>query len=130
MQLKPKQPPGRMSRKVRAFGDEIRRLQLEGYTCQAIREALAEAGVQVSRSTVQREGVRVSRRQTLNSVPAAPPVASPGPPPPLVQGSRQPPHTSSPADPRRGKEIADSFFKDRISNPLVRKRIEDEARRD
>lgn len=56
--LIPRRPPGRCNRKARAFSAEIRRLHAEGYSFEAIREALAEAGVVVSRSTVQREAVR------------------------------------------------------------------------
>lgn len=59
MQLQPKHPPGRKSRKVRAFATEIHRMQADGYTCDEIREALADVGVVVSRSTVQREAARV-----------------------------------------------------------------------
>ena len=130
MQLKPKQPPGRASRKARAFGEEIRRLQLEGYTCEAIRVALAEAGVEVSRSTVQREGARVFRRQMLASHAAASSEMGAPPSPTSVPDSRQTSKSSFAGDSRSGREIADAFFKGRISNPLVRERIEDEARRD
>lgn len=34
-------------------------MQADGYTCDEIREALADVGVVVSRSTVQREAARV-----------------------------------------------------------------------
>lgn len=58
MQLTPRQPPGRKSRKARAFSTEIRRLRGLGYSTEAIREALADVGVHVSKSTVQREASR------------------------------------------------------------------------
>lgn len=58
MQLTPRLPPGRKSRKALAFADEIRRLRALGYTNEAIRQALADAGVQVSSSTVHREATR------------------------------------------------------------------------
>lgn len=59
--LAPKRPPGRWHGKARAFAGEIGRLHAEGYTFEAIREALAEAGVMVSNSTVQREVARFRR---------------------------------------------------------------------
>lgn len=57
--LAPKRPPGRANCKVRAFAGEIGRLHDQGYTFEAIREALADVGVVVSRSTVHREVVRL-----------------------------------------------------------------------
>jgi len=59
--LAPTRPPGRWHGKARAFAGEIGRLHAEGYTFEAIREALAEAGVVVSNSTVQREVARLRR---------------------------------------------------------------------
>lgn len=59
--LAPTRPPGRWHGKARAFAGEIGRLHAEGYTFEAIREALAEAGVVVSNSTVQREVARFRR---------------------------------------------------------------------
>ncbi len=56
--LIPRRPPGRCHRKARPFSAEIRRLRAEGYSFDVIREALAEAGVVVSISTVQREAAR------------------------------------------------------------------------
>jgi len=56
--LIPRRPPGRCNRKARTYSAEIRRLRAEGYSLDVIREALAEAGVVVSKSTVQREAVR------------------------------------------------------------------------
>ena len=58
--LIPKRPPGRSNRKAKAFAEEIRRLRAEGYGLDVIREALADAGVVVSKSTVHREAVRGS----------------------------------------------------------------------
>lgn len=56
--LIPRRPPGRSNRKARVFAEEIRRLRAEGYGLEVIREALADAGVVVSKSTVQREAAR------------------------------------------------------------------------
>lgn len=132
MQLTPKQPPGRKSRKARAFGEEIHRLQVEGYTCETIREALAEAGVHVSRSTVAREAARFSMRHAPTSLPG--PGTSPTPTrsgvATPVQQVRQPAGTPFAGDSRSGKEIAEAFISSRISNPFIRERHEDESRRD
>lgn len=56
--LTPLQPPGRKTRKARAYSSEILRLRALGYSCDAIRGALADAGVKVSLSTVWREAKR------------------------------------------------------------------------
>ena len=60
MNLVPVRPPGPNARKARAFVAEIARLRAQGYTFEAIREALAGAGVDVSNSTVQREAARAA----------------------------------------------------------------------
>ena len=60
MNLVPVRPPGPNARKARAFAAEIARLRAQGYTFEAIREALAGAGVHVSNSTVQREAARAA----------------------------------------------------------------------
>lgn len=48
----PRRPPGRSTRRTRAYAQQMRQLRAEGYTFEAIREALADAGVNVSNSTV------------------------------------------------------------------------------
>lgn len=60
MNLVPVRPPGPNARKARAFAADIARLRAQGYTFEAIREALAGAGVRVSNSTVQREAARAA----------------------------------------------------------------------
>lgn len=67
--LIPRRPPGRCKRQARTFSAEIRRLRAEGYSFEVIREALAEAGVIVSNSTVQREAARGT--SPTESTPAA-----------------------------------------------------------
>ncbi len=71
MQLTPRLPPGRKSRKALAFADEIRRLRALGYTNEAIRQALADAGVEVSSSTVHREATRPVTAASGAAAPAA-----------------------------------------------------------
>jgi hypothetical protein len=133
MNLIPVRPPGSNARKARAFASEIQHLRAQGYTFEAIREALAGAGVHVSNSTVQREVARAAGRssamppvdgatshrssiqQPLKVAASAPPTATP----------------DSPAVPRdvlaprlagglRGKESAEAFFTSHEINPLFR----------
>jgi hypothetical protein len=65
LRLTPRQPPGRISRKARAYTAEVVRLHDLGYSLDAIRDALADAGVKVSRSTVQREVARPTPTKEL-----------------------------------------------------------------
>lgn len=123
MTLQPTQPPGRRSRKARAFAADIARLHALGYSQEGIREALAEAGVVVSRGTVRRELMRPLAAEAPPSTSAAPtreaalPVParaheSANPSPPLLSAHRTP----------TSKEIAADFMKGRHTNPLIRNR--------
>ena len=119
MTLAPKLPPGRANRKALQYAVDIHRLRDAGYTFSAIRQALLDAGLRVSLSTVKRERARTFPL----AVPAAPLVTAPG---------AMPSPASRPADPGavparppvlpgpRGRDIAEAFFKDRINNPLIR----------
>ena len=119
MHLIPKHPPGRSNRKARAYAAEIARLRTEGYTFEAIRSTLADTGVQVSLSTVQREAARSMRRtlvaddrQTHHTpIQRVPPPALPINAPPALG-----------TEPRRAREIAAEFMAKHITNPLVRHR--------
>lgn len=141
MKLTPPEPPGRSTRKTRAFGQEICELRNRGYTFTAIRQALANAGVVVSKSTVQRELQRQERSAgaasttltfsaAVNTPPAllAVPTASidPGQPSPPPEAAAPPPSQplppSPPAPSLRGKDIADAFVSGRITNPLLKPR--------
>ena len=128
MDLTPKLPPGRANRKALAFAAEIDRLRSAGYSFEAIRVALLDAGVKVSRSTVKREAARrcaaaraaPQRRAAQASEPAAPSTAGPVLTIPALFAG----------DPRSGKEIAEAFVKGRVSNPLIQERNRDESRSD
>lgn len=120
MRLNPKDPPGRVNRKARAYEGEIVRLRSEGYTCEAIRAALAIAGMVVSLSTVQREAARCSKRRT-RVVAKAPGLFAPGDVP-ATPASATRASSSLVGDPRTGKEIAAAFFDKRITNRLLRDR--------
>lgn len=125
MKLVPIRLPGANARKVRAFANEIRQLRAQGYTFEAIREALAAAGVHVSNSTVQREAARaatpkapetaivvgsLSDHPTRRAAKAIEPAT-------VAQGT-----TSAvvPVEARSGKDIAEAFVRARSTNPLIR----------
>jgi hypothetical protein len=116
--LTPRQPPGRLSRKALAFESEIFRLRTEGHSCEAIRQALFDAGLSVSRSTVKREVARLARRQHVAEARD-----------PIARHLSEPPRTvvAFANDPRSSKEIAESFVKGRITNPLLRRRSNHEG---
>lgn len=129
MKLAPTGPPGRITRKARAFAAEILQLRDQGYTFEAIRAALADAGVHVSSSTVRREATktagRVSAMHVVRSAasnplssqtPAPQPESAPAPAPARAtqaMGAR------NVAKPERGKETAEAFFSRHHSNPLL-----------
>ena len=119
MHLIPKHPPGRSNRKARAYAADIARLRAEGYTLEAIRSTLADTGLQVSLSTVQREAARSTRRvlgaddRPVHDTPIqrVPPTAAPINAPSALGGASRP-----------AKEIAAEFMAKQITNPLVRHR--------
>ena len=137
MDLTPKLPPGRANRKALAFAAEIHRLRSAGYSFEAIRLVLREAGVEVSRTTVKREAAKrpaiaPAARQRQAPQPSSPQSASaPAVPPPLqVPAETSPVRGSYVGDSRSGKEIVDAFMQGRISNPLMQERTRNEGRSD
>ncbi|MBE2241929.1 MAG: hypothetical protein IAE86_04180 [Burkholderiaceae bacterium] len=129
MSLTPRRPPGRSTRKARAFADEIARLHADGYTCDAIREALADAGVYVSTSTVQREVTRHTchhgRAAAARVLTLARPAAAHSQITPSATKPDLPPSEQSHAE-LRGKDIAQAFVDKRITNSLLRKRTQEQ----
>jgi hypothetical protein len=125
MKLTARHAPGRTNRKARAFSDEIARLRREGHGLVAIQEALADAGVLVSVSTVRREVVRLPKQPP-------PQPARPSPTPlqhrPIQTGGLDPLeglHAFSRrplGDKRNPRQVAEDFLKGYISNPLFRKK--------
>ena len=129
MDLTPKLPPGRANRKALAFVVDIHRLREAGYSFEAIRLALLDAGVKVSRTTVKREAA--SRRAAVSQ--SAPQRLVAVPPVPLAPPGADDTVTAPASfigDSRSGKEIAEAFMKGRTSNPLMRERNGDESRSD
>lgn len=121
MRLIPTHPPGQANRKARAFEAEIARRRSEGYTCAAIRAALADVGVEVSLSTVQRDATRCSRRP--QPTPAVTEVAVAAKTDSAPAYAPRALDSAIPAgDPRTGKQIAADFVSRRITDPLLRNR--------
>ena len=117
MQLQPKRPPGRVDRKAAAYAAEIVRLRAEGYTYEAIREALAEVGIALSECALRREVRRYERRTVGVSLEVQPQSRAPAGPSlsvtrPLATG---PPSSTN----ATGREIAEAFFNTNPSNPLL-----------
>ena len=122
MELQPKRPPGRTDRKAAAYASEIARLRSAGYTYEAIRESLAEVGIELSTSALRREVRRLRVRSSagLAGSKSGPPPASrtsantaPSP------SSSPPPHPTAPVG-SNSREIAEAFFNAHPSNPLLR----------
>ena len=128
MDLTPKLPPGRANRKALAFVADIQRLREAGYSFEAIRVALLDAGVKVSRTTVKREAAR--RRAAAPSAPQRLAALSPVALSPSGAGDAVNTPASFIGNARSGKEIAEAFMKGRVSNPLMQERNRDESRSD
>jgi hypothetical protein len=153
LQLQPNEPPGHRSRKARSFQLEIARLHQEGYSLEAIRAALAEAGMAVSRSTVHREASRLRDRHFEQANRAKLPVSQPtltasvlashpdtqrtpqqshsSPAPPALHRADSAPSTAPDVQAAattsisrgRGRDTADRFMAGRITNPLLLARM-------
>jgi hypothetical protein len=128
MNLAPKHPPGRANRKALAFTAEIHRLRAAGYSFEAIRLALQEAGVQVSRTTVKREAARLPvvvepAQQRHASAPASERPSSTDAPASFHEPTLSLSAPGSYAgDSRSGKEIVEAFMQGRVTNPLMQER--------
>lgn len=119
MKLTPTRPPGRVTRKAAAYATEIQRLRSEGYTFEAIRASLADAGIQVSVKTVQREAVRIGTTQaTAARATPSSDVAPLANPPRAVQTevANLPVIAGS-----TGREIAEEFFERHHFNHMLLK---------
>ena len=118
MRLQPRREPGRSDRKAAAYASEILRLRLAGYTFEAIREALADVGTQLSESALRRE-VRRQPRPTDRSAYGVPTLSKTAT---TVTASlpAESAAVSSAAPGPSGREIAKAFFDANPSNPLLR----------
>jgi hypothetical protein len=123
MKLVPAIPPGRATRKARAYEAEIVQLRQSGYTYEAIRAALAQVGVDVTISTVRREATRAAAtprlRHPLNvakdalRVPASPATSAASLPAARIA-------VGSPQERRSGRDVAETFMRSQITNSLIR----------
>ena len=96
---------------------------MDGYGCKAIHQALIDAGLLVSKSTVQREVARLTRPTPPAAEHRASPLAVPRPAPNAVGATPSPATLHQPADGQQsGKDLAAAFMKGRITNPLFRNR--------
>ena len=129
MKLTPTEPPGRITRKAREFEAEITQLRTQGYTLAAICRSLADAGVQVSISTVRREVKRRAVPATITPIMATeyhPAAVQPTSPGVATVPTAAPASTAaavfSPGqpDPPSAKEMAEAFARSKSANPLVR----------
>ena len=121
MELQPKRQPGRADRKAAAYAVEIVRLRRAGYTYEAIREAMADAGIELSTSALRREVRRYRSRSdavTSGSPSSLHPVESESVATPPSGSSPLAPVPATPVD-SHGHDIAEAFFKANPSHPLV-----------
>jgi len=116
--LLPTQAPGRLTRKARHYLPQIVQLRAQGYTLEAIQQALAAVGIPVSISTVRREAMR--------PLPIAPlPVAAPGAALAFVPIAPATPPPAAPALPAaspgfHGKDVAAAYAHSKSTNALTR----------
>ncbi|MCR5868195.1 hypothetical protein [Aquincola sp. J276] len=122
--------PGRPNRKARGYLDDIARLRQRGYSLEAIRRALANAGITVSKSTVHREAKKALARLATPAQSRDEPIPSVVQPPCRNTLSARPAirDTEDQQLVQRmlgahcnGKEFAEAFMRNRISNPLLRR---------
>lgn len=122
MNLQTRRPPGHGKRKALTYAADIINLRGQGHSYSAIREALEDAGVLVSISTVRREVLRGASAVAIHEPPPAPPRprlnladrSEVGRPPPATD-----PATFATSLP--GKAIAEEFMRGRPTNPLFLK---------
>jgi hypothetical protein len=117
VRLSPADPPGRTSRKARAFAAEIGRLHLDGYTSEAIRRALSNEGVYVSTATVRREVARFASQRQTNAVR---PIAVAREAAPHLAQQSEPDAKALPLRRLSSRDAAEAFFDAHPSNPLLR----------
>lgn len=122
MSLQTRRPPGHAKRKALTYSADIVSLRSQGHSYSAIREALEDAGVLVSISTVRREVLKGT------SITAAfkPAIEAPALPFSLATRCKatRPVTAPQPAPstaPLPGKAIAEEFMRGRSTNTLYLK---------
>jgi hypothetical protein len=128
MSLQTRRPPGHAKRKALAYSADILSLRRAGHSLAAIREALEDAGVLVSISTVRREVLKSASMNAASKQAVIEPAASL----PLDMHAGRPrrkpaegPATVSRSEPAAtllpGKAIAEEFMRGRPTNALFLK---------
>lgn len=125
MSLQARRPPGHAKRKARAYTADILSLRRAGHSLQAIREALEDAGVRVSISTVRRELLK-GASTTAACGPATTESAVTRPLTPREVTDRggsagrtaAVPRTAQPGMSLPGRAIAEDFMRGRPTNTL------------
>ena len=113
-------PPGRANRKLRGHVAEVKELREAGYSITGIQQVLALSGIQVDRSTVARELVKLA-----TATPTAPPKVTPAAPEktPIETVVADPQPEMKPSeDVKKKVPTADEFFKTYNDNPLFRRK--------
>ena len=122
MSLQTRRPPGHGKRKALSYAADIVSLRGQGHSYAAIREALEDAGVLVSISTVRREVLK----GTLATAALKPAVEAPASQLGLVTRSKgaspvSAAHPVPSTTPLPGKAIAEEFMRGRSTNTLYLK---------
>lgn len=122
MSLQTRRPPGHAKRKALTYAADIINLRGLGHSFSAIREALEDAGVLVSISTVRREAIRGPSVTVVLKPVTAPPRPYVGHANRGAVGSPVAATASVPgATPLPGKAIAEEFMRSRPTNTLFLK---------
>jgi hypothetical protein len=122
MSLQTRRPPGHAKRKALTYAADIINLRGHGHSYSAIREALEDAGVLVSISTVRREAMRgPSAIEAFKSTaaPLRPHVGQAGRTAVAIPAAATAPVLG--AMPLPGKAIAEEFMRGRPTNTLFLK---------
>ena len=127
MTLQTRRPPGHGKRKALAYTADILRLRDAGHSLVAIREALEDAGVLVSISTVRREVLMAASTAATCNPFVVKPVASLPLGPDEKRDLRASRSASAPrsnlnAAPLPGKAIAEEFMRGRSTNLYLTER--------
>jgi hypothetical protein len=122
MSLQTRRPPGHGKRKALSYAADIVSLRGQGHSYAAIREALEDAGVLVSISTVRREVLK----GTLATAALKPAVEAPALQLGLATRSKAVsaltgPQPAPSTTPLPGKAIAEEFMRGRSTNTLYLK---------
>jgi hypothetical protein len=122
MSLQARRPPGHAKRKALTYAADIIGLRVQGHSFSAIREALEDAGVLVSISTVRREVLRAAPATAVRKPAPAHPSPYVGPANRDEVGN--PVSVTEPASVATslpGRAIAEEFMRGRPTNTLFLK---------